>query len=176
VDGTSNGEYPLARRLLRLPNVRVVKFCPEHEAFGTPRKTPDITGGDGFDVIDGRATVVSDTGDDWTDGLLRAASNMRDLATEHAVRFALLMDVSAACGSSVIYDGPRRLKAYRRGPGVAGATLIRAGIPVVSQRDEGTLALIFAKLGASPGNLLTDGVDHYERSWYRDYFFGASKD
>ena len=100
---------------------------------------------------------------------------MRDLAIQHSVRLALLMDVSAACGSSVIYDGPRRLKLYRRGPGVAAATLIRAGIPVVSQRDEGTLTLIFAKLGASPGALFKDGIDHYERSWYQDHFSGAAK-
>jgi uncharacterized protein YbbK (DUF523 family) len=154
---------------------RAVRFCPEHDAFGTPRKVPDITGGDGFDVMDARASVMSDAGDDWTHGLLRAAHKMRDLATEHAVHLALLMDVSAACGSSVIYDGPRSLKLYRRGPGVAAATLIRAGIPIVSQRDERTLALIFAKLDASPGELLTDGVDHYERPWYQDYFAPASK-
>jgi hypothetical protein len=80
------------------------------------------------------------------------------------------MDISAACGSSVIYDGARHLKIYRRGPGVAAAMLMRAGVPIVSQRDERTLALVFAKLGASTGELLTDGVDHFERAWLREYF------
>ncbi len=171
VDGSSNGEYPLARRLLALPNVHVVKFCPEHEAFGTPRRTPDLLGGDGFDVLDGRARVVNDSGEDWTQGLVTASTTMRDRALEQAVHVALLMDISAACGSTVIYDGPRRLKVYQRGPGVAAAALMRAGIPIVSQRDERTLALLFAKLGVTAdGNLLSDGFDHYERAWYRDYF------
>jgi hypothetical protein len=42
----------------------------------------------------------------------------------------------------------------------------------VSQRDERTLGLIFAKLGASEtfDALRSDGLDHYERVWYRGYF------
>ena len=46
VDGTSNGEYPAASALLALPNVRTVDFCPEEVAFGVPRATPNIHGGD----------------------------------------------------------------------------------------------------------------------------------
>jgi uncharacterized protein YbbK (DUF523 family) len=170
VDGTSNGEYPLASRLLELPNVRAVPFCPEEEAFGTPRATPNIHGGDGFDVLDGRARVISDAGDDWTGALLRSVLKMKHIADEAHVDLALLMDVSAACGSTVIYDGPRRLKVYRQGPGVAAAVLIRAGIPVVSQRDEGTLGLLFTKLGVGTDVPFTDRADHHERRWYRDYF------
>jgi uncharacterized protein YbbK (DUF523 family) len=170
VDGSSYGEHPLARRLLELPNVRAVAFCPEEEAFGTPRATPDIHGGDGFDVLDGRARVISDAGEDWTGPMLRSASKMKDLAGQHRARLALLMDVSATCGSTVIYDGPRRLRVYRPGPGVAAATLIRAGIPVVSQRDERTLERIFAKLGAAAEAPFTDRADHHERRWYREYF------
>ncbi len=48
VDGSPNGTHPLSRALLSLPNVCVVKFCPEHAAVGTPRAIPDIVGGDGF--------------------------------------------------------------------------------------------------------------------------------
>src|SRR5450432_387112 len=51
VDGSTNGEYPVVATLLALPNVRVVDFCPEDFAFGTPRATPNIYGGDGFDVL-----------------------------------------------------------------------------------------------------------------------------
>ena len=170
VDGTSNGDYPLARWLLELPNVRTVPFCPEEDAFGTPRATPDIHGGDGFAVLDGRARVVSDAGDDWTEPMLRSAVKMKAFADQHSVHLALLMDISAACGSTMIYDGPRRLKVYRRGPGVAAAFLIRAGIPIVSQRDERTLALVFTKLGSAADGPFTDRVDHHERRWCREYF------
>jgi uncharacterized protein YbbK (DUF523 family) len=169
VDGTCYGEYPLARYLLALPNVRAVAFCPEDAAFGTPRATPDIHGGTGHDVLDGRARVVSDAGEDWTAGMIASARLMTELALEHAVHLALLMDVSAACGSTVIYDGLRLNKRYRHGPGVCAAALVRAGIPVVSQRDERTLTRIFRALGETCPPL-SDGLDHHERPWYRETF------
>ncbi|HTB75243.1 MAG TPA: DUF523 domain-containing protein [Polyangiaceae bacterium] len=169
VDGSTYGEHPIAAALLALPNVRAVDFCPEDFAFGTPRDTPNLYGGDGFDALDGRARVLTDAGDDWTAGMLRAAHIMLERAQAHDVRLALLMDVSAACGSQVIYDGPRHLRTYRAGPGVAAALLIRAGIPVVSQRDLRTLGFISERLGrpdlAPPG-----GRDHHESDWYRQYF------
>jgi uncharacterized protein YbbK (DUF523 family) len=172
VDGTANGVYPLAKHLLMLPNVKPVKFCPENDAFGTPRATPDLEGGNGFAVLDGTARVVSDKGDEWTDGLVQSATKMRDLAVKHDVHLALMMDISACCGSTVIYDGVRSSKKYQRGPGVAGALMMRAGIPVVSQRDERTLARILDKLGAADRAPFTDRLDHYERDWYRGYFKG----
>ncbi|MBL8607712.1 MAG: hypothetical protein JNL38_10345, partial [Myxococcales bacterium] len=57
-----------------------------------------------------------------------------------------------------------------RGPGVAAAAVMRAGIPVVSQRDERTLAAIFARLGAEASAPLGDRLDFHERDWYRGYF------
>ncbi|MEO9140735.1 MAG: DUF523 domain-containing protein [Polyangiaceae bacterium] len=166
VDGTSYGEHPLVARLLSMPNVRAIDFCPEDAAFGTPRATPDISGGDGFDVLAGRARMIDDTGHDGTDAIVAASETMRDRAVAARVHLAVLMDISAACGSSVIYNGPRSHKVYRLGPGVAAALLLRAGIPVVSQRDERTLARIIQKVGAPVEDVVTDGFDHYERDWY----------
>ena len=166
VNGTSYGDHPLVARLLSLPNVRAVDFCPEDVAFGTPRATPDITGGDGFDVLAGRARMIDDAGVDGTDAILVAAKTMRDRAVEANVHLAVMMDISAACGSSVIYEGPRSLKVYRLGPGVAAALVIEAGIPIVSQRDERTLARIVQKVGGAVEDVVTDGFDHYERDWY----------
>jgi uncharacterized protein YbbK (DUF523 family) len=168
VDGSSNGEHPAAAALLALPNVRAVDFCPEDFAFGTPRATPNIYGGDGHDVLDGRARVLTDRGDDGTAGMLRGAYRMLDVARTHAVHLALLMDVSAACGSQVIYDGPRHLKVYRAGAGVAAALLIRSGVPVVSQRDFRTLGLLMKHLGHV--DLSGDTRDHHESDWYRSTF------
>ena len=168
VDGGTNGAYPLSARLLALPTVDVVAFCPENAAFGTPRATPDIDGGDGFDVLDGHARVIDDAGEDGTEALLAAATHMGELA--RGAHLALMLDISATCGSSVIYAGLRQNGRYRLGPGVASAAILRAGVPVVSQRDERTLARIFAKLGVDPSALLTDGLDHHERPWYRSTF------
>jgi uncharacterized protein YbbK (DUF523 family) len=168
-DRSAFGEYPVSRALLALPNVRAVRFCPEDHAFGSPRELCNIYSGDGFDVLDGRARVLTDAGVDWTEELVRAAGVMLERAREGRVHLALLMDISAACGSQVIYDGRRELKHYRKGPGVAAATLIRAGLPVVSQRDFRTLDRLFAALKAAPPAQST-GLDHHESAWYREYF------
>jgi uncharacterized protein YbbK (DUF523 family) len=170
VDGSSYGA-PFAHtdRLIRLPSVHVVAFCPEDFAFGTPRKTPDIHGGNGFDVLDGTARVLSDGGEDWTDGMLAAAKEMLAVAQDNGVRLALLMDISAACGSQVIYDGFRSRRTYQPGQGVCAALLIRHGIDVVSQRDHRTLDLLLSKL--DPTHTLTAGSrDHHETKWYLDTF------
>jgi uncharacterized protein YbbK (DUF523 family) len=173
VDGSSYGApYAHTERLIRLPDVQVVAFCPEDYAFGTPRQTPDIHGGNGFDVLDGTARVLSESGDDWTDRMLGAAEKMLALAQDHDVRLALLMDISAACGSQVIYDGFRWRGQYQPGQGVCAALLIRHGINVVSQRDHRTLDLLFSKL--DPTHAHTPGLrDHHETQWYIENFRGS---
>ena len=170
VDGSSYGApYAYTDRLIRLRNVHVVGFCPENFAFGTPRQTPDIHGGDGFDVLDGNARVLSEGGDDWTDDMVAASEAMLALAQRHGVRLALLMDISAACGSQVIYDGFRSRRRHQPGQGVSAALLIRNGIKVVSHRDHRTLDLLLRKLDPSfvPA---ASSRDHHETQWYIDAF------
>ncbi|MGH6970325.1 MAG: DUF523 domain-containing protein, partial [Caulobacteraceae bacterium] len=169
VDGGTAGDHPTGARLVRLPNVRVVAFCPENFSFGTPRETPDIHGGDGHDVLDGRARVLSESGEDWTAGMIAAAHRMLELARAHAVHLAVLMDISAACGSQVIYRGARSRAAHQIGQGVCAALLVRNGVPVVSQRDTRTLNAIFRKLDGKTG-ARPDLTDHHEIEWYRTYF------
>jgi uncharacterized protein YbbK (DUF523 family) len=168
-DGTSCGEYPHIQRLIRLPNVQVVTFCPEDFAFGTPREVCNIYGGDGFDVLKGEASVRTDSGEDWTDQMIGAAHRMLEIAQANRVDLAILLDISAACGSQVIYDGPRELKIYRKGPGVCTALLKRSGYKVVSQRDYRTLGMVLEKL--ENGYCSDEGAkDHHETEWYREYF------
>jgi uncharacterized protein YbbK (DUF523 family) len=170
VDGSSYGApYVHTDRLIQLPNVHVVSFCPEDFAFGTPRQTPDIHGGNGFDVLDGTAEVLSSGGEDWTEGMLTAARAMAALARDNHVRLALLMDISAACGSQVIYDGFRSQQRYQVGQGVCAALLIRNGIKVVSQRDYRTLDRLLSKLDLA--HLPSPSArDHHETEWYVDTF------
>jgi uncharacterized protein YbbK (DUF523 family) len=171
VDGSDNGPHPLMARVTSLPTVKCVAFCPEDLALGTPRGLPDLTGGDGFDVLEGRAQVLLDDGRDVTTELIRAAHEMVKVARHEQVRFAVLMDMSAACGSQVISDGPRLVpeRRYRIGFGVAAAALVRAGVPVVAQRDLFTLEALLRRLDPS-GARLEDAVDHHERPWYREHF------
>ena len=177
VDGGDWGSDPIAQHLRRQPNVRVIGFCPEDFAFGTPREMPDIHGGDGHDVLDGRARVLSESGEDWTDGMIAAAHRMLEVARENDAHLAVLMDISAACGSQVIYRGARSRAAHQIGQGVCAALLVRNGVPVISQRDYRTLTAIFQKLDPTyrpPADRIQgsriDLVDHHEIEWYRTYF------
>jgi uncharacterized protein YbbK (DUF523 family) len=157
------------RTLMSLPNVDAISFCPEDFAFGTPRAMPDIHGGTGVDVLDGSARVIASNGEDWTEGMLAAAHEMLRRARAHGAHLALLHDISAACGSQVIYRGARANAPHQIGQGVCAALLVRNGIPVVSQRDFKTLGRIMRKLDASYRGS-DDLKDHHEIEWYRTYF------
>src|SRR5688572_26877104 len=136
--GVDGGDYGFGLRfadLFALPTLRVLPFCPEQHGLGTPRTMPDIHGGDGFDVIAGRARVLDEHGRDLTAKMIEGAQAMLAFAQEQRAELALLTDMSAACGSQVISDGCRLLseRRWRKGVGVATALLLNAGIPVVAQ-------------------------------------------
>jgi hypothetical protein len=61
---------------------------------------------------------------------------------------------------------------YQKGPGVAAAALIRAGIPVISQRDDRSLRMLRDLLDGTA--LLADERDHWEKEWYQGYFGSGS--
>jgi hypothetical protein len=85
------------------------------------------------------------------------------------IDLAVLMDISAACGSQVIYTRARRSAVYQASHGVCAALLVEKGIPVVSQRDFKTLNLVFCKLDPTR-KFGIDLCDHHESDWYRSYF------
>ncbi len=174
-DGSSYGEYPRIRELLALENIKPVYFCPENFAFGTPRELCNIHGGNGFDVLDGKARVLTESGKDWTRPMIAAAQKMLSVVVQHKIDLAILMDISAACGSQVIYEGHRQTGTvtYQAGAGVCAALLIRNGFKVMSQRDFKTLDLLFQKVEP----LYTpdpEANDHHESDWYRAYFSNES--
>jgi len=171
VDGTDYGMGGVLDDFLSLPTLRVVWFCPEDHGLGTPRTMPDIHGGDGRDVLAGRARVLDERGADLTDGMVRGARGMLAKAVEERVELAILTDMSAACGTQVISDGCRMVeeRRYRRGVGVAAALLLEHGVPVVSQRDFRTLGRLRARLDPTfrPD---PEARDHHEGEWYVGYF------
>jgi uncharacterized protein YbbK (DUF523 family) len=170
-DGTANGEYPSALRILKYNTARVVRFCPEEWSFGSPREMCDIHGGTGFDVLDGKAKLIAENGEDWSEGIIKASEKMLELARQEQIELAVLMDVSAACGSQVIYNGSRfaENKIYQIGVGVAAAQLIRNGFKVISQRDYASLEIVYSKLDPTYTPHLSK-IDHHEIAWYKEYF------
>lgn len=170
-DGSTNGEHPGAMKLLNYDTVKIVKFCPEEFSFGTPREMCDIHGGTGIDVLKGKAKVLTETGKDWTEGMIRASAKMLDIAQREKIEIAVLMDISAACGSQVIYSGNRfsENKIYQIGAGVCAAQLILNGFKVISQRDFASLDILYSKIDPDHQRR-SDLKDHNETEWFKDYF------
>lgn len=166
VDGDDYGLAAAMRELFDRPELRIVGFCPEQHALGTPRSMPDIHGGDGFDVVAGRARVLDQHGVDLTAAMLAGARAMLARALEHRAELAILTDASAACGSQVISDGCRLVESrhHRKGVGVATAVLLDAGIAVVAQRDFATLARLRARIDPCY-SVPEDARDHHEHPW-----------
>lgn len=170
-DGTANGEYPSALKFQEFETARIIKFCPEEFSFGSPREMCDIHGGNGMDVLNGTAKVLSDSGIDWTEGMIAAAHKMLQIANEEKIEIAVMMDVSAACGSQVIYSGNRFApnKKYQIGAGVCAALLMKEGFKVVSQRDYASLEILYSKL--DPLHIIdASKIDHHQIAWYKEYF------
>lgn len=170
-DGSSYGEYPSVLKLLKYETVKSVRFCPEEFSFGTPREMCDIHGGNGLDVLNGNAKVLTESGTDWTKDMIRASEKMLEISMKEKIEIAVLMDTSAACGSQVIYDGNRfsENKKYQIGMGVCAAQLVRNGIKVISQRDYASLEILYSKVDTRH-QIDKTKLDHHEIEWYKEYF------
>lgn len=95
-----------------------IPFCPEQlGGLPTPRTAADLAGGDGFEVLAGRARVVDKTGKDVTRQFLRGAEQSLIIARAQEIAEILLKSGSPSCGL-----GPA--------PGVTAALLISSGFPV----------------------------------------------
>ncbi|MEV6974596.1 DUF523 domain-containing protein [Kitasatospora sp. NPDC093806] len=109
---------------------RGVVVCPEGAGgLPTPRAAAEIVGGDGADVLDGRARVVDATGADRTAEFVAGARAALAAAEAAGAGRALLMARSPSCGCGQVYDGTFG-GTLRPGDGVTAALLRRAGIVV----------------------------------------------
>ena len=114
---------------------RAVLVCPEVDGgLGTPRPAAEIVGGDGADVLAGRARVVTGEGVDVTDAYLKGARRALEAARRTGARSAILKARSPSCGTGRIYDGTfsRTLEA---GDGVTAALLRSEGIAVLNDEE-----------------------------------------
>jgi len=131
-DGRDRRVEPLADILAA---GRAVATCPEEDGgLPTPRPPAEIQGGDGGDVLDGRARVIDIHGRDATAEYLAGARIALERALRHGCRRAVLKARSPSCGSRRIYDGSHSGR-LRPGCGVACALLRRHGIEVASEEE-----------------------------------------
>lgn len=126
-------DYPELRKLVE--EGKAVPVCPEVlGGLPVPREPNEIVGGDGFDVLDGRARVITARGEDKTGAFLRGAEAVLAIARKHGARVAILKERSPSCGSGMIYDGTFRGKKIP-GCGCTAALLIREGLRVYSEEN-----------------------------------------
>jgi uncharacterized protein YbbK (DUF523 family) len=114
---------------------RAVLVCPEVAGgLPIPRPAAEMRGGDGGDVLDGRARVVSEDGDDVTDNYVRGAEKARDAARAAGATLAILKARSPSCGCARVYDGTFS-GMLKDGDGVTAAMLKRDGVNVAGDED-----------------------------------------
>lgn len=110
-------------------NYNMIPICPEIDGgLPCPRPASEIDGGDGFDVLDGKSSVIDTEGRDVTDNFLKGAQMALNRAHNERVRLAFLKERSPSCGVETIYNNGRLVS----GMGLTAALLARHGIELVS--------------------------------------------
>ena len=114
---------------------RAIQVCPEEDGgLPTPRPPAEIVGGDGHDVLAGRARVMTATGQDVTDIYVKGAFKALEAARDAGATKAVLKSRSPSCGKGAIYDGSFS-RTRTKGDGVTAALLAQHGIEVVTELD-----------------------------------------
>lgn len=117
--------------------IELISFCPEDRVFGTPRPNLRIIGGDGFDVLDRKASVVNEHGQDVTALQIQGANQFLDRLVEAEIKYAILMEGSPSCGSNILLKEENwPTGGFKKGIGVTAALLRRNAIVVFSSFDE----------------------------------------
>lgn len=131
-----NGTHCLHEVIQRLvEEKKAVTICPElMGGFSTPREPAEIQGGDGDDVLDGRALVIEKSGRDVSDMYIQGAQAALERIRELGASLVVLKEYSPSCGSAMIYNGQFENKRIA-GSGVTSALLKREGIEVVSEEQ-----------------------------------------
>ncbi|MGM0878337.1 MAG: DUF523 domain-containing protein [Bacillota bacterium] len=131
-----NGTHSLNNKISKLVQEnKAVTICPELSGgFSTPREPAEIIGGDGEDVLDGKAKVVEKSGRDVTELYIKGAYATLEKAQEVNATMVVLKENSPSCGSSMIYNGEFIGKKIV-GNGVTSVLLKRNGLQVISEEQ-----------------------------------------
>ncbi|MGM0217248.1 DUF523 domain-containing protein [Enterococcus sp. AZ126] len=116
-------------------NGQAMLVCPEVlGGLPIPREPAEIRGGDGFDVWNDDAKVLTKRGEDMTDMFKQGAITAYQKLVEQNITSIILKENSPSCGSKGIYDGTFSGN-HRTGPGVATAYFISKGLNVISENE-----------------------------------------
>ncbi|WP_416421477.1 DUF523 domain-containing protein [Pseudomonas sp. App30] len=132
-DGGASG--PFDQLDLWLAEGRIVGLCPEVAGgLPTPRPAAEIPGGQGVQVLEGQARVLTQAGEDFTEAFMRGAQLALEAVRRHGIRIAVLKANSPSCGNLLTYDGSFTATKVT-GEGVTAALLRREGVQVFSELE-----------------------------------------
>jgi uncharacterized protein YbbK (DUF523 family) len=128
-----NNLHPTFAALLK--NGTVIPICPEQlGGLSTPRICSEIVCGDGKDVLEGRAQVITKNNEDVTESFIKGALETLNIAKRSHADLVILKNCSPSCGVGKIYDGTFSKRTVP-GDGVTAALLKNNGIAVISEQD-----------------------------------------
>jgi len=95
-----DGAHSMCRDLVdSLPSVPFIPFCPEQlGGLPTPRSPSFIKGGDGYDILSGKAKVLNRAGEDVTDSFRKGAQEAYAMARRTGSTLAIMKSRSPSCG------------------------------------------------------------------------------
>ena len=131
-----NGSHNLNEKIKKwFEDNKVLPVCPEVlGGLSIPREPAEIVGGEGEDVLDGQAKVITTSGIDVTEQFIKGAFETLKIAQECKATMVILKERSPSCGSSMIYAGEFN-GTKKQGTGVTAALLKRNGIRVLSEEN-----------------------------------------
>ena len=131
-----NGSHNLNEKIKKwFDEKKAIPICPEVlGGLSIPREPAEIVGGEGEDVLDGHAKVITNNGIDVTEQFMKGANETLKIALDLNATMVILKERSPSCGSSMIYSGEFNGN-KRKGTGVTAALLKRNGIQVLSEEN-----------------------------------------
>ena len=116
-------------------NGMAIALCPEVSALlGIPRENIELSGGDGNDLLDGKAKAISSDGRDLTKDIIAGAYKVLEEVRRYGIREAIMKSNSPTCGAGQIYDGTFS-NTLKKGDGVLAALLKRNGIKIITEKE-----------------------------------------
>lgn len=118
----------------KLKGKNIIPICPEQlGGLSTPRDRARIVGGDGKNVLDGKAKVKTFNDKDVTKEYLKGGREILKIAKMIGAKEAILKAYSPSCGCGQIFT--EDFLGKKRGDGTTSALLKRNGIKVTTELD-----------------------------------------
>ena len=131
-DGTDN-KNDKAMELFKKEDL--IPVCPEQlGGLPTPRLRQEIQGGAGKEVLEKKAKVVNENGDDVTDRFVKGAEETLKIANLYQVREFIGKSHSPSCSCTKIYDVTFSGKSINA-RGITAELLMRNGIKIRGEED-----------------------------------------